>query len=105
MAVRRLRGEKADCPLCTEATIIAEFTYWNIIANNFPYDKVAAVHHMLIPKRHITYEEITTEEQLELDRLTLRELNQDYNFMALALPKTQSIPDHLHYHLLVPKDV
>lgn len=100
------RAEKMNdgiCPLCRSETI-ADYQFWRIIPNNYPYDRVAAVHHMIVPKRHTTYDEITSEEQAELDALIKTDLNKNYNFLQLALPKGQSIPNHLHYHLIVPLD-
>lgn len=105
MAVRRIRGENFGCPLCKEVTSVTEFEHWRIVLNDFPYDKVASLHHMLIPKRHITLDEVTPEEQVEFNSIFKTTLNEKYTLIAQALPKKRSIPKHLHYHLLVPKSV
>jgi diadenosine tetraphosphate (Ap4A) HIT family hydrolase len=91
------------CRLC-EAEPLAEFEYWYIIPNNFPYDRVADVHHMIVPKRHTDGDDLSTAELKELDVLKKTELNtRAYNYIMQSLPNQMSIPAHLHYHLLKVK--
>jgi hypothetical protein len=98
------KGHLTDgCPLCVSESL-AEFTHWRLTGNRFPYDRVAEVHHMLIPKRHTNGEDLTTEERAELTLLLKTELNtRDYNYVMQSLPKNMSIPAHLHYHLITAK--
>ena len=91
------------CRLCEEISL-TEYTHWRLITNRFPYDRVADVHHQLIPKRHTNGEDLTEEEERELKELKQSVLNQlDYNYIMQSLPKQMSIPAHLHYHLLKVK--
>jgi diadenosine tetraphosphate (Ap4A) HIT family hydrolase len=99
----RAAGHLEDvCRLC-EAETITEFSHWRIIANNFPYDAIAAVHHMLIPTRHTKEAALTPDERAEL--LQLKEQNLDaYDFLLESNRHKRSIPAHYHIHLLVPKE-
>lgn len=91
------------CRLC-DAISIEEFKYWRIINNDFPYDRVAKKHHMIIPLRHTNGEDITEAEQQELRELQHTRLNEEYMYMMQSLPSKMSIPSHLHYHLIVSRD-
>jgi diadenosine tetraphosphate (Ap4A) HIT family hydrolase len=90
------------CPLCDEVSI-KEFTHWRIITNNYPYDAITQVHHMLVPKRHCKEDALTDSERAEL--LTLKEDDLDeYDFLLESNRHKRSIPAHFHIHLLVPKE-
>ncbi len=102
---RQADVQAADhCPLC-KAKTIQEFTHWRIIDNKYPYDAVAAVHEMIVPMRHCTEKELTSEELAEYSELKQTVLNQKYSHIFEALPKSKSIPGHHHLHLIVPKIV
>ena len=92
-----------NCPLCTSESI-ETYTYWRVIDNRFPYDKISDLHHMIIPRRHIIESELTPEEQIELMELKNSVLNEKYMYIFEALPGKKSIPGHFHYHLLVVKE-
>ncbi len=92
-----------NCPLCTTETI-EDFTFWRVVDNRFPYDKISNLHHMIVPKRHITEVDLTVEEQNELFQLKNSVLNKKYMYIFEALPGMKSIPEHLHYHLIVVKE-
>jgi diadenosine tetraphosphate (Ap4A) HIT family hydrolase len=88
------------CPLCTSETLV-EFTHWRLTGNRFPYDRVAEVHHMIVPKRHTDGEDLSGEEKSELAQLLKTDLNtRGYNYFMQSLPSNMSIPAHLHYHLI-----
>ena len=91
------------CPLCKAPTVHA-FTYWRVVKNRFPYDKIAGQHDMLIPKRHITEAEITEDEWHELAKLKTDFIHPNYQFIIEATYKMKSIPAHFHLHLIVLKD-
>jgi hypothetical protein len=93
---------KNGCVLCKESSL-KEFTYWRLIDNKFPYDRVSTVHHMIIPKRHVIETELTESEKDELIALKHDQLNQDYVYIIEALPGMKSIPEHFHLHLIVTK--
>lgn len=91
------------CNLCL-APSIKEFRYWRIINNTFPYDRIAEIHHMIIPKRCIVESELSEDEVQELRKLKTKQINNDYEFIMEATKKKKSIPGHLHFHLIVVKD-
>lgn len=90
------------CRLC-EAPTLHMLTHWRIVENKYPYDRVAAVHHMIIPMRHTSGNDLTEEELTELDELKRGHLNEHYEFVVEALPRTKSIPGHFHLHLITSK--
>lgn len=85
------------CPLC-EKKALRTFTFWKVVPNDFPYDLIAEVHHMLVPLRHSTEAELTTEEYNEL--VAIKSELSEYDFIAEAMPHWKSIPAHFHLHLL-----
>ncbi len=87
------------CPLCEKASII-EFESWRIVKNNFPYDLIASVHDMIVPKQHVKEEGLTLEMYQELVSIKNTYLNENYTHIIEALPKIKSIPEHFHLHLI-----
>ncbi len=94
---------KNGCPLCNAPTVHA-FTHWRIVKNRFPYDKIAGIHDMLVPSRHITEKEISQEEWHELANIKNDYVHPNYQFIIEATHKVKSIPAHFHLHLIVLKD-
>lgn len=92
----------SKCPLCHKKSI-REFEYWKIVDNSFPYDLIAVTHHLLIPKMHAIEKDLSKEALDELILIKTEHLDM-YSFMLMALPKSVSIPQHLHYHLIVQPD-
>lgn len=90
------------CPLCDKEEKCEEFTHWRIVSNKYPYDDISKQHDMIIPKRHVDEDGITTEEWAELKELKRTVLNDRYEFAFESLPRRRSIPAHFHLHLLVP---
>jgi hypothetical protein len=91
------------CVLCT-AEPLQIFTHWKIITNNFPYDRVAKTHHMIVPLRHVIEADITPEEEAELVEIKKGYINDHYDFILEPTEKTKSLPTHLHLHLLEIKE-
>lgn len=102
-AARKLREGDPACPLCDNPAL-KEFTHWKVMENNFPYDKVAKVHHMLLPRRHATEIELTAEEDRELIEIKESYVNAGYDFIFEASNKNKSVPKHFHVHLIVVRD-
>jgi hypothetical protein len=97
-------GVMADgCPLCKKESI-KEFTLWRIIENAYPYDRIAKIHHMLLPKRHAAYEELSQEEWDEFESIKENYIHENYEFLIEASHRKKTIPEHWHLHLLVAKD-
>jgi len=96
-------GLKGPCALCG-GEAIKEFEHWKIMVNAYPYDRIAKLHHMILPKRHASEGEITQEEWYEYGKIKKEYLHNEYQFLIEATNKTKSIPTHFHVHLVVLKD-
>lgn len=91
------------CHLCdTPAT--ESFTFWKIIPDKFPYDRIAKQHDLLVPKRHAVEGELTEEEKKEFFDLKQHYLNTHYEILIETAPHLKSVPSHHHVHLIVIKD-
>lgn len=98
-------GGLRECPLCRLAPI-RTFTHWKIVENEYPYDLVVELHHMLVPLRHVTDGELTDEELREFAELKHDVVLHDtYQYFMEAARPTQSVPAHFHVHLVVMKDL
>ncbi len=97
-------GLRGKCPLCDEKEMLQTFTYWQIMPNRFPYDKVAKVHHMLVPLRHASWTELTAEELAEFEEIKRGYVDSHYQYMVEATSSLKSIPAHFHLHLLIATD-
>jgi diadenosine tetraphosphate (Ap4A) HIT family hydrolase len=82
---------------------IKEWHYWALINNAYPYNLAYKTHHMLIPKREASQEELSEQEKAELE-LILNELSGDYDCRLINFRRKQSVLHHFHIHLLVYKD-
>ena len=91
-----------ECYLC-KAPPIREYKYWNVIPNEFPYDEVATESHILVPKRHIREEGLTTEEIKEL-AVIKPDIHETYDLIMENTHKQKSIPGHFHTHLLMIRE-
>lgn len=101
---REIRKQNpGPCPLCAAETI-REFTHWRIIANSFPYDLVAKLHHMIVTKRHAKEGEVTVEEWHEYQAIKNDVLHANYEFIIEPARHKRSIPEHFHLHMIVAKD-
>jgi diadenosine tetraphosphate (Ap4A) HIT family hydrolase len=100
---RKNGGLDNGCVLC-EAKEIQGFVHWKVIPNEFPYDRVASVHHMIIPRRHVKDTELTEDEKDELMTIKHTRL-QEYQYLIETTHVTKSVPEHFHLHLLVTKEI
>jgi diadenosine tetraphosphate (Ap4A) HIT family hydrolase len=91
------------CVLCQKTSIV-EFEYWKIIENDFPYDRIAKIHHMIVPKGHISEGKISDLAQKEIAEIKEGYISSNYNYIIEAAHKNKSIPDHFHLHLITVKD-
>lgn len=79
---------------------IKEYRDWLIIENRFPYDLVANVHHLLIPKRKFSdYEEMSDGEEEELFQIK-KEVAANYDSVIENFHGNRSVHDHFHFHLI-----
>ncbi len=91
------------CILC-EREPIKDFTYWKIMKNLFPYDKIAKVHDMIVLKRHAPDAEMTKEEKDEYEKIKNEYIHKTYEFIIEPTYLTKSLPAHAHFHMLIAKD-
>ncbi len=96
-------GLDGGCRLC-DAQAVKEYRFWKVSINNFPYDRIAEVHHMLLPIRHTDEAGLTEEERQELLAIKDGYVQHHYEFMIEASQKHKSIPAHFHLHLIVAKE-
>jgi len=101
-AFRKGLDTNAECQLCIKKPI-KTFEYCNIVQNVFPYDKIAQIHHMIIPKRHISEDKLSKQELKELLEIKELKLHGEYDYIIEATMRRKSIPAHFHLHLIVIK--
>lgn len=90
------------CQLCQKPALKL-FKHWKIVENSFPYDRIAEVHNMIVPLRHIIEQDLNFDELQELYEIKRNIINKDYEFTIEATYKVKSIPTHFHLHLIVTK--
>jgi len=91
------------CRLCKEI-LIKDFKLWKIINNRFPWDRIAKIHHMIIPKRHTVYEKLNKAEKKEYDLIKKTYIEKKYQVIAEATEIKKTIPTHMHIHLITLKN-
>jgi diadenosine tetraphosphate (Ap4A) HIT family hydrolase len=93
------RDTKIDgyCPFCERDLFIREWKHWILIENRFPYDRVAEVSDLLALKKHKG--EMNDWERKELKKI-LEEIQGEYHAILMNFTHRQSLPKHLHFHLL-----
>lgn len=98
-AARQQTGT-GGCRLCADPVSIAEYTYWRLMPNLFPYDRLFAKSDMLVTKRHTDEWGMSPEEREELMVLKSGVLGDTYDSLLDHLPRQKSIPHHCHFHLI-----
>jgi len=102
---QRASFRPGQCVLCDKvgAKTLKNFRHWRIVRNLFPWNRVAKIQHLIIPKRHAMYPRLNNQERKELEKIKLDYLNNQYDVLAEATPRIQSVPEHFHLHLIVLK--
>jgi hypothetical protein len=95
-------GMDNGCGLCNQQAL-KMFKYWKITENQHPYDRIAKVHHILIPLRHTTEYELNEDEIKELRKIKDDIVDKEYEYIIEATLKKKAIPGHYHLHLIVSK--
>jgi len=93
---------KGACGICREKNV-KEFKYWRIIKARFPLDKIAQIDHVIIVKRHVHINKLTTQEKNEFELIKTNYIRKKYDALLEGTPNCQSVLDHHHVHLLVFK--
>ena len=101
---RRSRKGDEPCRFCAEELPGEKFNFklWKILHNNFPYDNIASLHDMVIPKRHFQNEaDMTVEERDELTKIKTEILpaTGEYDCVFENMEKMRSM-SHYHIHLI-----
>ncbi len=94
------KEQSEGCRLCNDTESIAEYKYWRLMPNMFPYDRYFTKSDMLVTKRHTDERGLTKEEREEFLDLKSKVLTDQYDSILDHLPKQRSIPHHCHYHLV-----
>lgn len=97
-----IKPKEKNCFLCFAKPII-DFKHWSIVENQYPYDGVGTMSHILTIKNHKKEEDFTQEEKDELIQIK-KEVGQSYDMIIENSYHNQSIPEHFHLHLLVLKE-
>jgi galactose-1-phosphate uridylyltransferase len=99
-----LQEKQPGCPFCFKGTrpvkIVKEYQYWYVAENNFPYDAMFKISHLLTPYRHQeSFWDLNQEELAELIEIRKDLVGGVYDIVLENLPheKTQV---HFHQHLL-----
>ncbi len=95
--------DNTECVLCAKVPLEI-FLHWKVVENDFPYDRIAQTHHMILPLRHTREEEFTQEEREDFV-VVKRDRLQEYDYILEGTQKTLSIPGHFHLHLIVGKEL
>ena len=79
---------------------IKEWNYWMLVRNDFPYDKIAKEHDLLVPKRKFANEDEM--EDLELNELydIKAELKDTYSAYLINTGWGRTVPTHFHIHCI-----
>lgn len=81
------------------------FKYWALIPVNYPYDLIADIHHLLVPKRLFqSYREVSVEEREDLMKIKDK-LKDRYDFILENLPSKITISNHYHLHFIKMKEI
>ena len=87
----RVKPIDDSCPLCNKVAI-KEYGYWKLTVNDFPYDEIAKVHHMLLPIRHTSEKELSEEELNEFRTIKDSMMNTGYDIIIESTKRSLSIP-------------
>lgn len=80
---------------------------WAIVENEYPYDQIALVHHLLVPTRSFaSAKDMEAEELWELDRIKdeIAE-TREYDVIMENIPHRRTAPGHYHLHLIKYKEI
>lgn len=97
---QRAQSANDGCRLCRDPDAIAEYKYWRLMPNLFPYDRLFSKSDMLVLRRHSDEYGLREDERAELLQLKCGVLVDEYDALLEQLPKQRSIPHHFHVHLV-----
>lgn len=90
------------CPLCDGRKVLRRFLFWKIVENQYPYDLVSDVSHMLITRKHNLCWLGRNLAALELYLMVFPKLRRGgyYTVFLENLTRRKTVPGHAHWHLL-----
>ena len=98
------RGEKRTLEHLAQETTWAG-QHWYIARNEYPYDMIAEIHHLLIPFRVFSdAEKMTLEELGELNEIK-QKIGHDYDCIIENTRRRRSVAAHYHLHLIKYKNI
>lgn len=96
------KEQASACFFCAPQSYIGE--YWAITPNEFPYDAIAAQHVLLHPIRHVAHwSELYAYEVQDFLEVVEKLSRGGYDAITWNFPSSQTVPDHLHVHLICYK--
>ena len=96
--------ESGEKPNFATRVPLKQYRHWKVINNEYPYDYIAAVHHLLIPKRAVEDPLLLKQEELDEFFLIRRLMVRDYDLFMENAPRRSSLKDWYHVHLIKLKD-
>lgn len=83
---------------------IMDFKYFKVIKNHYPHDKIAKVHHLLIPKRRFQHWHQMKRRERKEFKMIDEVLSRHYHCIKRNYPALISVPELVHWHLYVLKE-
>ncbi len=102
---RKQKGIIVNPFLNWQNDLVKEFNNWVIIKNDFPYDSIATVSHMIATKRVVEFDwNLLNEEELaEFKEIKNTYIKENYDALWENLPRGGTIFGHFHLHLIILK--
>jgi len=95
----QLAKKNGDIENLTEVEPKFKWTYWNLISNKFPHDKINTNHDIIVLKRECDLWELTNYEIYELFREILPFLDKHYDYLKLNFESMRSVNNVPHLHV------
>lgn len=87
-----------------DAPTVRDYTYWKLVKNDFPHDKLNTRHYMVVLKRESDIWELTNYEIYELWREILPELDKEFHYFKLNGAALRSVTNIPHIHVCDHKE-
>lgn len=101
-ARRRALGDSLKKVDLTQLPFIREWEFWVLVENEFPYDKIAKKHSLLVAKRHFVHDDemdILEREEMYAIKKEFAE-SREYDSLLENLSHNRTVPGQYHLHCL-----
>lgn len=101
-AHRRSLGEELSKTDLTKLPFIRAWKYWVLVENEYPYDKIAKKHSLLVATRHFVHDsemDILEREELFAIKAEFAE-SREYDSLLENLSHNRTVPWQYHLHCL-----